>query len=175
MSFIPKSEALKQPDGSFVVRVFHAHDRSTDVVFPYTPEAPLLALEYAEFKNAQRVTGPDSPATQAVLADYHAMQSNDTHEQLMEKAAANLKPVTVTEINPAGEQGTSRVPAPDAERQAIAEALNVPVEQVHKLPTPPTSPTPTQVSGPAAEPPAPVAPTVTAEVEVPAPETQTEA
>jgi hypothetical protein len=105
---VPKALAVKNADGSFIVRVFYLPERYTEVLFPHDSQSEQLALEYAEFKNSQRVTGPDSPATQAVLTEYRAMQSNDIHEQLMEKAAANLQPVT--EINPAGEQGTTRVP-----------------------------------------------------------------
>lgn len=85
-----RAQALKNGDGSYTVRVFSAFDKSTDVLFPMNDETERLALEYAEFKNSQAVTGPDSPATQAVLADFKAMQSNDRHEQLM--AAAQLTP-----------------------------------------------------------------------------------
>lgn len=113
----PKSEALKQSDGSFVVRVFHAHDRSTDVVFPYTPEAPLLAIEYADFKNAQREKGKQSLATQAILREAAKDQDpGNAHDQLMAKA--DLKPV------PKAPQAVlSPIPAPAPK----AEVIKVPV------------------------------------------------
>lgn len=90
---VPPAVAQKNSDGSYTVRVFHAYDRSTDIVFPYTPEGPMLALEYANFKNAQMESGPESPATRAVVAEAKAAQDpEDKHERLM--AAADLQPVS---------------------------------------------------------------------------------
>lgn len=86
----PKAVAQKNGDGSYTVRVFSAFDRSTDVVFPYDPETERLALEYVNFKNSLAVSGPLSPATQAVVADLKAMDGNDLHEQLMSEAEENL-------------------------------------------------------------------------------------
>jgi hypothetical protein len=86
-----KALAQKNSDGSYTVRVFSAADRSTDVVFPMDPYSQQLAVEYAAFKNAQEVSGPDSPATRAVVADMNAMVSNDRHEQIMDEWSITKK------------------------------------------------------------------------------------
>lgn len=112
---IPKSEALKQPDGSFIVRVFHAHDRSTDIVFPYTPEAPLLAIEYADFKNAQREKGKQSLATQAILREAKKDQDpGNAHDQLMAKAELRPVPKETSVTPPPAPAPTSVTSAPPA-------------------------------------------------------------
>ena len=78
-----KAVAQKNSDGSYTVRVFSAFDKSSDVLFPMDAESERLALEYTNFKNGQAVSGPLSPATQAVVAELKAMGNNDRHEQLM--------------------------------------------------------------------------------------------
>jgi hypothetical protein len=80
-----KALAQKNGDGSYTVRVFSAADKSTDVIFPMDPYSQQLAVEYAAFKNAQEVSGPDSPATRAVVADMKAMVANDRHERIMDE------------------------------------------------------------------------------------------
>lgn len=78
------AQALKNGDGSYTVRVFSSFDKSTDVLFPMDSENEQLALEYANFKNAQAESGPLSPATQAVVADLKASEDpQDLHERLM--------------------------------------------------------------------------------------------
>ena len=98
-----RAVAQKNGDGSYTVRVFSAFDKSTDVLFPMDPFGELLALEYTNFKNAQAESGPLSPATQAILSEAKAADSNDLHEQLMAKVAA-LSPV------PSGETGRPFTP-----------------------------------------------------------------
>src|SRR5271157_2041599 len=91
MKNYPAATAQKMSDGSYLVRVFHAYDRSTDVTFPLDSENERLALEYANFKIAQRLSGPQSPATAAVIADAKASEDpNDLHERLV--ATAMLTP-----------------------------------------------------------------------------------
>jgi hypothetical protein len=148
---IPKTTAQKNGDGSYTVRVFQSQDRSTDVVFPHDAENERLALEYADFKNSQKVSGPDSPATQSVMSDYRAMQSNDEHERLMEKAAKNLVPQKPAEETPS---------TPDT---VVASVGNNKGENI-ETPTPdPTSLTTD------AETPDPTAGTPPAQTETPAP------
>ena len=113
-----KALAQKNSDGSYTVRVFSAADRSTDVVFPYDSYNKQLAVEYAAFKNAQEVSGPNSPATRAVLADAEAMAGNDLHEQLM----ATMEPSSQAEIDASKE--AHRISRMSPEDQATAREAN---------------------------------------------------
>ena len=171
MSSLPKAQAIKNTDGSYSVRVFYLPERFTEVVFPHDSQNEQLALEYADFKNQQRVSGPNSPATQAVLTEYRAMQAGDEHEKLVEKALPKL-----TKVGPAPVAAAAPVEVPataptlSQELQAELEPLpaskvnasqEFPVDATVPVP-PPTSPAPVQSQG---EAPAPAAPTATAATE----------
>jgi hypothetical protein len=92
----PKATAQKQSDGSYIVRVFNKFDRSTDIVFPYDPQTEVLALEYMNFKNAQAESGPESPATQAVVREF----KQEFPEVKPVVVKEEVKPVAVKAMSP---------------------------------------------------------------------------
>ena len=51
------------------------------------PVAPAPVTE--EVYDPLRITGPESPATKAVMEDYNNMMSHDTHEQMMDNFVLN--------------------------------------------------------------------------------------
>ena len=176
MSSLPKAQAIKNTDGSYTVRVFYLADRYSEVVFPHDSQTEQLALEYVDFKNQQRVSGPHSPATQAVLADYRAMQAGDEHEKLIETALPKLTkvgPAPVVEV-PAAVVNAPEI-FPVSKETAASLGVNLEESNAHKAteeletipqataPAPaPTSPTPVQSAEPVTP---PAAPTVTAATE----------
>jgi hypothetical protein len=70
----------KTPEGTFSVSLINNNLVVATIVFP----TEALAAEYLNFKTKGE-SGPDSPATKAVLKDLKAMVANDTHEQVMDK------------------------------------------------------------------------------------------